>query len=238
MTPSEEFLDLYKNIEETLQLRYQSKANKRVGNPIMRFMDTPEGKRFKEELNLCREVRNLLSHHARFDGEDAVQPSQKLIDFLARLLRYLENPPNAATIATPLHALLRARKDDSLVSLLNRMEERGFSHVPVLEDNRLYGVLSVGTMFSYVKKNPDEPLGHDATVGRLWELLPVEQHINERFAFVSPDCPYESLRAYFNEGGPKKKRLAALFVTKNGQSDSALIGMMTPWDLLRVNLDN
>ena len=235
MGRANEFLELYKNLEEALQARYMKHPNERITNSIVRFMNAPEGKRFKEELNLCREVRNLLSHHARFEGEDAVEPSEKLIAFLRRLLLYLENPPEARGIATKTAFLLCASRKDRLLDVFSRMEKKGFSHVPILSGDTLYGVLSISTVFTYYKSCPDDTLGSEARVERLWEFLPVEKHANERFTFVEPTCSYEKLRVLFADGGPTKKRLAAAFVTANGKKDSRLLGMITPWDMLRVD---
>lgn len=235
MGRASEFLELYKEVEEALQIRYMRHPNERISNAIVRFMNSPEGKRFKEELNLCREVRNLLSHHARFEGEDVVAPSEKLLAFLKKLLHYLENPPEARGICTKTEFLLRASRETQLLDVFARMEKKGFSHVPIMEGDRLYGVLSISTVFTYYKNNPDERLGRDARVERLWDILPPEEHTNERFAFVAPNCPYERLRVLFAEGGPKTKRLAAAFVTANGTKEARLLGMITPWDMLRVD---
>ena len=235
MSRASEFLDLYKSVEEALQARYMKHPDERISNSILRFMNSSEGKPFKEELNLCREVRNLLSHHARFEGEEAVEPSEKLNVFLKRLLYFLENPPQAHKIGTKTEDLLCASRDTLLLDIFARMEKRGFSHVPILEGNSLYGVLSISTLFTHYKKHPDEKLGHDANVGRLWEFLPPEKHMNERFAFVAPSCSYEKLRTLFADGGPSKKRLAAVFVTANGRPNARLLGMVTPWDMLRVD---
>ena len=208
MGRASEFLELYKEVEEALQVRYMKHPNERISNAIVRFMNSPEGKRFKEELNLCREVRNLLSHHARFEGEEAVIPSEKLVAFLRKLLHYLQNPPEAKGIGTKTEFLLRASRDSRLTDIFARMEKKGFSHVPILEGDRLYGVLSISTLFTHYQNNPDAQLGHDARVERLWDFLPPEKHTNERFAFVEPTCSYEKLRELFaSDGGPKKKRL-------------------------------
>lgn len=236
MGRANDFLELYKEVEEALKIRYMKHPNERFSNAVVRFTNSSEGRAFKEELNLCREVRNLLSHHARFDGEDAVEPSEKLIAFLRKLLHYLENPPEAGNIGTKTEFLLRATRGTRLLDIFEHMEKKGFSHVPILQEDRLFGVLSISTVFTYYKNRPDDLLGHDACVERLWDFLPPEKHANERFAFVEPSCSYEKLRSLFADGGPTKKRLAAVFVTANGKQDSRLLGMITPWDMLRVDV--
>ncbi len=233
LTRTERFLDLYKKLEELLEARYTRQKRRGYINPIMAFSNDKEGSRFREELTLCREVRNLLSHHARFDGENAVEPSESLIRFLEKLILHLENPPNALSIATRTGELLRAGCGDALMAIMSEMEKRGFSHVPVLEGRVLYGVLSVSTLFSHFRDHPDVMLGRDATVKQLWDELPVDRHVTERFEFVAAEEGYMGLVEMFNDGGPRQRRVAALFVTKNGKSDAPLLGMITPWDMLR-----
>ncbi len=234
MDRSEEFLDLYKKLEETLEARQFHGQKRRVGNAVVDYMNSREGSRFREELNLCREVRNLLSHHARFRGVGAVEPAETLVTFLKNLLRFLENPPTALDVCTKKKDLMCAKKQDSLLSVLGDMERRGFSHVPVMRGRHLYGVLSVSTLFSYFREHPDQLLGRNAMIEKLWDALPTDCHATERFEFVNPLTTYEDIRDLFNEGGPQKKRLAAVFVTEGGTKNGALLGMITPWDMLRA----
>lgn len=237
MSRAERFLDLYKNLEEVLSARKGHDKKRRYASPVLDFMNSQEGSSFREELNLCRDVRNLLSHHASFDGENAVEPAESLIGFLERLITYLENPPTAESICMPASQLMCAKRNDILLEVLSKMEERGFSHVPVLEGKRLYGVLSISTIFSYFRDHPDEKLGRDARVEKLWEELPLDKHTVERFEFASSDCAYDVLRERFSAGGPQKKRLAAVFVSKEGTDKGVLLGMITPWDMLRAEPD-
>jgi len=85
MTNSDIFLELYKELEELLTVKY-SGSKKPVGSAVMRYFNDDEGKKWREELNICREMRNMLSHHAMIGGKAVFEPSDEIIGILQRIL--------------------------------------------------------------------------------------------------------------------------------------------------------
>lgn len=65
---SDEFLNLYRTLEEVLSEKYSDRT-RNYGSVVVQFMNDVEGRQFKDKLNLCREIRNLLSHHPEVNGE-------------------------------------------------------------------------------------------------------------------------------------------------------------------------
>ncbi len=234
MNRAEHFLELYRQLEDLLRIRYDTgNASSRRENAVLRFMNTQEGKRFKDELDLCREVRNLLSHRSQFEGESPVTPAEALIRFLEGLVAYLSDPPTAIGMATKTGDLLLATRESRVTDLLATMEKSGYSHVPVVEGKCLYGVFSTGVFGAHFRKEPNRPLGADAQIESLYPYLPIAKHAGEQYAFVSANAAYETVKHLFASKGPYKKRMAAVFVTKNGKRDEPLLGMITPWDVLK-----
>ena len=88
---SEEFLDKYKQLEEALNLKYGF-DEKTFGSPVVKFINDREGKNYREKLDLCREIRNFLSHHADIDGEAVIEPSESIIKFLDEVIQFVERP--------------------------------------------------------------------------------------------------------------------------------------------------
>ena len=56
----EKFLELYKEMEGLLKEKYMGEATR--SGVVMKFINSLEGKRFREKLNTCREIRNILAH--------------------------------------------------------------------------------------------------------------------------------------------------------------------------------
>ena len=233
MEAAYEFLDLYKQLEDALENRLKL-GDARRGSVIVDFMNSAEGAPWKERLNLCREIRNVMSHNADLDGEPVVAPSQAVVETLREIVQAVRQPSPALTFATPADQLLLAKLEDGAVSLMKKMEQRGFSHVPVMREGRFLGVFSVSTVFSAGLQGRKFSLTEATRVGDFEALLPVEKHISERFCFLPEDALLPQAReAFETRGKEKKRRLAAVFLTSDGTHRGRLRGMITPWDLLR-----
>ena len=138
MNEAYEFLNLYKRLEDLLEAKLNVGETRR-GSVVVEFMNSAEGEPYREKLNLCREIRNVMTHNADLDGEPVVMPSDAVVDSLREIVSAIESPRPAAEYATPLEHLMTARMEDYVLDLMRRMEERGFSHVPVLRRGRTDG---------------------------------------------------------------------------------------------------
>ncbi len=228
MDDSERFLNLYRDLEEVLGAKYQM----RTGS-IQHFAAN-EGSRWREELNLFREMRNLLSHHGKIDGQPPMLPAISTIKILEEILEYVRHPPAALTIATLTDNLYCAKGEELVTELLAVMEQRGFSHIPVVDEKRhLTGVFSVGSLFAFSRTRPDIPTA-GLQVQDMEVILPPEKHIMETFYFVDKDASCYTIKKLFQKKEAGSRRVAAIFVTVNGNEKSPLMGMITPWDVLRA----
>ncbi len=130
MDNSERFLNLYRDLEEVLGVKYQTRSG------AIQHFGAKEGARWQEELNLFREMRNLLSHHGKIEKEAPMQPSEPSIRILEEILEYAKHPPAALSIATLTDQLYCADGSELVTDLLEEMEQRGFSHIPVVDEKR------------------------------------------------------------------------------------------------------
>lgn len=232
MSNADVFLDLYRDLEELLEVRY-SDGRKYPGSAVMRYYNDDAGKKWREELNVCREMRNMLSHHSQIGGCPVFEPSDAVLDVLRRIINDVKNPPVAMSIATPAANLFTCTFDDRAASVIRKMREQGYSHVPVIENGRLAGVFSVGSVFTMVSSRDGWEITEDTRIGDFREFLPVDRHVTEKFGFVSDSAPYSSLKYKFTAKGPRSRRVAALFVTANGREDEKILGIITPWDMIK-----
>ncbi len=224
-----EFLNLYKMIEDTLEERYD-RQGRRYSSVIMEFINSPEGEPWREKMDMCREIRNLMTHTADIGGEAVITPAEGVVDILREILEYVKKPPMAIDYATKAAQILKASPMDPALPMMKAMQRRGFSHVPVMQGERMVGVFSVSTLFSDVISGGRQ-IDDRTRVKDFSHLLPIENHTFEQFAFISEQATLPEAQAAFDRRD--KKRMAALFVTKGGGKDGLLLGMITPWDVLR-----
>lgn len=232
MNEAYEFLNLYKRLEDLLEARL-APGEMRRGSVVVDFMNSAAGAPYREQLNLCREIRNVMTHNADLEGEPVVLPSQAVVEHLKSVVEAVERPPLAIAYATPRAHLMTARRSDRVLELMRRMEERGFSHVPVLSKGCVEGVFSVSTVFSAAMREGAFVLDETARVSLLEPLLPPEKHLCESFRFVRDDISLsEACEAFEARGHERHKRVAALFLSADGTQRGELRAMLTPWDLI------
>ena len=226
---AERFLDLYREIEELLEKRYARESSP-GGNVILRFLQEKQGSRYREELNLCREIRNVLSHHSTIQGRPVVVPAPELLQVMERLIAELQEPPLALDYATPAEKIILTTPQQRVLRLMATMREKGYSHIPVRVKGKIQGVFSISSVFSYMLKYPAKPLSAETRVEEFSEFLPLDSH-GERFLFAGPRLNYWEAREAFSQVR-KNRRLAVIFLTSDGTKKGRLLGMLTPWDVL------
>ncbi|HIU32962.1 MAG TPA: CBS domain-containing protein [Candidatus Pullichristensenella excrementigallinarum] len=225
---AETFLQLYRVLEGLLEQKY---ADHRNGNSsvVMEYLGDPESLPVRGELNLCRELRNLLTHNADPEGNPVAEPSKAMLDSLYAIIDYVQKPQPALRYATPGEQVLRAHWGDPALELMRRMERNGFSHAPVIGKRGLEGVFSVRSVFLYVLERGN--VGPETKVRDFGDLLALDRP-GTKYLLLPEDASYHDVRDAFEKYEEKNRRLAAVFITHSGKAGEKLLGMLTPWDIL------
>ncbi len=226
----DEFMDLYKRVEERLKERGIKNGRSSI---VMQFISSTEGRQFKDSLNTCREMRNILSHNLDINDEPPFVPSDSAIKSLRSVLDYLERPPLAIDHAVSGGSLVCAKLSDRVKPIMEKMVGRGFSHIPVFENGVLVGVFSISTVFSKALDMEEATVDNNTKISDFSAYLPIDNHVCESFIFAPRDTTIiEAEKLLENVSGPLHKRPAVLFITQNGSPDERILGMLTPWDVL------
>ena len=224
------FLDLYKQIEDELDDKYRN-ARRHYSSVVFEFIKDYESAPVRDKLDICRHIRNLMAHSANMDGEPVVEPSEPVVDALREVLDFVRRPPLALDYATRGERVLKVNARQKVLRVMEVMEKNGYSHVPVMKEERFYGVFSVGSVFRYLLKNGGKGVTPETTIRDMRGYLAVEEHI-ENYEFVPATATYIYVRQRFEQVRAKNKRVAVIFITQDGKPDQPLLGMLTPWDVL------
>lgn len=228
---STEFIDLYKELEDELEAKYSGKKL-RYSSVIFEYINSYESAPIRDSLNVCREIRNLLTHNANVGGVPVIEPSEPILAALREALEFVRRPPLAIDFATPGSRIQSAGLSDKVLSVMKDMEKNGFSHIPILDKKRFVGVFSLSTIFSCVLRDPAVSFTENTTIRDLEKMIPFENHM-ENYAFVGRDTTCMEVRRMFERIKGKNKRLSVIFITEHGKRDEGLLGMLTPWDVMK-----
>lgn len=227
MTQTERFLETYRRLEAVAP---RVLRDQRSGGVISRLLRHPKFAPYREELDCCREVRNLLTHEVRVGGEPAVVPSFAMIAFLESMVEMIENPVRIRDRMTPITEMIVVEEDTLVVQMMETMWKQGLSRVPLLEKGVVKGMLSLETIFHATMEGMI--ITPATRVGDLRAYLSLDGAPQTHYAFVSPGTTIEIAEEIFKRGQGKKNKLRALLVTENGEANEALIGILTPYDIL------
>ena len=224
------FLDLYKQLEDELEDKYRN-ARRHFSSVVFEFAKDRESEPVRDKLDVCRQIRNLLAHTANLGGQPGAEPSWAVVEAMQEVLDFVRRPPLAIEFATRGDRVLRVGPDQKVLRVMEVMDKNGYSHVPVMQENRFVGVFSVGSVFRYVLRTGGQALTPDTTIRDMRGYLAVEEHI-ENYEFLPHDVTYITVKTRFEQVRAKNKRVSVIFITQDGRTDQPLLGMLTPWDVL------
>ena len=229
---SEQFLKLYRKLEGLLEKRY---SDKRVssGSVVMEYLHDPDSAPCRADLDMCREIRNLLAHNNDEDGQPVVEPSEGVVELLGGIVDYVQRPRLAVDYGTPGDRIMFAHPNDSALDVMRHMMRMGYSHVPVRDKTGLVGVFSAGALMSFVGDKGFENLRDDLRVGDLKNALRVDNERNDKYLFFDSSVTLTAVRMAFEKRQERNRRLAVVFITEDGGQHSQVLAMLTPWDALK-----
>ncbi len=235
MTPKQQvdlFLETYRRLEAVAN-RVLPKDTR--SGAIARLQRLPQMAPYREELDCCREARNLLTHEVRVEGDPPIIPSEGMQLFLEKIIQILEDPVRVKDRMTPRHKLVTVSMDEPLLPILKIMEEKGLSRIPLIRQNGVVeGMLSIDTIFSAVANG--FVFSEDTMVSQLAPYLTFDRGGISSYRFVAPEMTLDTAEDLFHRMGDKRSKLRALLVTETGSPNAPLVGVLSPYDVLNASV--
>jgi predicted transcriptional regulator len=228
----DKFLELYRQLEREGKRIYFPDAEEKE-NIIGRLMSVPQLNHLKEDIDYCRVVRNFLVHNPKVNGEYAVTPSDKLVELMQHCVDYIKSPVRAMDYAIKINNMYTAGLTSRVLDVIRHMRINGFTHVPIMENGRLIGVFSANVLFGYLADEGIDDITLDARVEQFVEHIALQNHTNEYFIFMPKDSTLYEISRRFKIDAKTFKQLCAIFLTENGKPEERVLGMITPYSLLR-----
>ena len=227
----DEFLDLYKRLEQLLKTHYYTDSG-RYESVVARYENSRESGELKDEITAIREIRNLIQHNPKIKGRYIIEPSEEIMKALQEVIHQVEHPKLAIDFGVKADQIYKATLSSGLMRVINVMKERGFSHIPVIENNRLYGVLSAYSVFEFVTEQGVQILTEETKVVAMKAYLPIAKQRNESYLFLPQDATFTDADEAFVKRDSKGRRLVVIFITEHGRPDEPILAMLTPWSVV------
>ena len=232
---SEQFLTIYKRLEGLLERRY---AQRQVasGSVVKEYLRDPDSEPCRADLDLCREIRNILSHNTDDDGVAVVEPSEGIIRKLENILEHVQRPIMALQYGTPAEKIMFAHPNDMALNVMRHMLKLGYSHMPISDRTGLVGVFSAESLLLYAARKGLSDVRNELRIGDMKDEIDFGDERSERYMFLKKDATLLAVRDAFEKRQQRNNRLAVVFLTEDGTRKSPVLAMLTPWDVLRDDI--
>ena len=226
MNNSLEFLNLYKILEQAIINKYNLSKNE---SPINYIMNMRQYSAYKEELGYCKEVRNFLAHEPKIDKEFAIIPSDEMIELIKDLIGMVNIAPAINTVMKRIEDCYYRSENDFVINSLKKLSHKLYTHIPIIKNNKVIGVLSKDSIFNYLLDNDFEKIGEDIKFKDLEEYTRLDK---DKYLFVKSNTTIDEVIVRIEEEVKKGNRTLYIFITIDGTRNSNVLGLITPIDLL------
>lgn len=229
---AEAFLTRYRILEGLLEQRYAGHAMA-AGSVVKEYLRDPDSEPLRADIDLCREIRNILSHNTEADGSPVIEPSDGMLARMDAIIEHVKYPQLAIRFGTPADRILFAHPNDLALNVMRHMLKMGYSHVPVADKSGLIGVFSSGSLMVFAAKKGLSEVRDELRIGDMKDAIDFGDQRSERFMFLPADATLRSVRNAFERRQERNHRLAVVFLTEDGTRNTKVLAILTAWDVLR-----
>ncbi len=167
-------------------------------------------KQYGYDLRAFAELRNAIVHNPdEKNAKPIAEPHDYIVKKYEEMKNKVINPPVALeTIAIKAHDIFTTSLEANALDVMKVMNEKTYTHVPVIDSKKLIGVFSENTIFSYLVENHVIATDEDIPISEFEDLIPVDRHASEYFEFVPRDALVIDIEEMFQNGLKENKRIS------------------------------
>ncbi|OGH16010.1 MAG: hypothetical protein A3C30_00880 [Candidatus Levybacteria bacterium RIFCSPHIGHO2_02_FULL_40_18] len=230
---TDKFLAIYNEIDH--YMRGFLNAQDYVDHGVLLRQMSEKNRLFSDyykDLKLFAELRNLLVHNPYPDrANPIIIPHEYITQKYEEIKNAIMRPKKAIDIAIRREFIYTTSLDANAIDVMAEMDDKTYTHVPVIEEDKLIGVFSENTLLAYLVSHRDAIILKDTKIEEFKDFIGVDKHKSEYFEFVPRDTLLADVELLFQQGLKARKRIAVVYITENGRRDEKLLGMVTAWDV-------
>lgn len=229
---SDRFISAYNRIDQEMK----EIAGAKEHHSFFRLIDMAKKKsavirRYEADLREYGDLRNAIVHHRTSVEYVIAEPHDDVVEKMEEIEQALLHPNSVGEIFQ--RNVLTFQLGDSLSYALKIIREKKFNQFPVYLGSEFKGLITPVGITAFLASNIKE----DTISLRKTTLADILVHENKRdnHRFVRSDTSAYVAEEIFKSQLSRGHRLEALLITEDGASASELIGIVTPFDILKLN---
>lgn len=186
-----------------------------------------------DKLKQYAKLRNAIVHE-RIDEEYYIAtPHTDIVEELERIKRTLDQPPKALDFAT--RPVLFFKSDTPLSHIIEAFHKHPVSQFPIYRDKHDFiGLLTNDCVVNWMSRTMEN--GSVRVESVVAEDILDDAHPNVQF--LKAERTVYDLEERFEDSLENNQKLKAVILTESGEPDDLPVGIVTTWDLIKVDRRN
>lgn len=233
MKLSEKFLQIYNELDDYMRKKLHSEQYTDHSTLLRQMTDINSVfKDYYKDLKMFADMRNILVHNPyKGEADPIFMPNEKIIEIYENIKNLVLYPKKALSIAISRKFIYTTTLESNALEVMQIMNDKVYTHVPVMEGEEMIGVFSENTLLSYLARNKDAIILKDMKIEEFKDFIPLNNHLSEHFEFVGRNALLVEVEQVFRRGLINRKRIAVVYITESGRPQEKLLGMITAWDI-------
>lgn len=224
---AEKFLDTFNLIEKYLKSKFNNGYYMPFGE-LVRKASAKEGvvKRFKDELFVYSDLRNVMVHNTRINGKMIAEPFEDVVQSIEQIWNQIQHPEKVSKFNKKVFYCF---SDDPLLKALQFMHEHKISQIPILEKGEIVDVLNANHIADWLAAketvSPSETkiseILENAARNKNFEIIPGNMSVFDAAEIYKNSYLKPPVNWYYD----------ALILTQTGKRDEQMIGIIVLKDI-------
>lgn len=240
LSNSQKFLSIYNELDDFM--RQDLNAEHYVSHSDLIRKMIKKGNNvfdyYYHDLKSFARLRNAIVHNPDKRTADPIaEPHDESVKQYQELLNKAVRPELALEkLAILKDKLYTISLDTNVLKAMRIMDKYVFSHLPILEKDKIIGIFSDSTLFDYILRGPNTTIDEKVIIRDLGKTINIHNHVSEAFIFVKKDATVIEIEDIFRKGFEDNKRIAVVFITEDGTEAGELLGIISAWEVAGYNI--
>lgn len=227
----DEFIEEYKKLEEAVRRVYHVDEQTSVVSVLKQQRKFAN---LKSDIQSCANLRNFYQHNSKMNNQFIAEVSMDAIEFVKYLTAQVNNREKCRDRCIMFKDIYWRSLNDSIKDTMKTMQNKLYTHIPILEDRKVVGIFDENSLFSFLAATNDDIFEFDdnLTFADMKEHIKLDGREMEEFKFFGINRYTDDAVEEFNKCLKRGMRLGLLLLTPSGKQTEDLQGIITPWDII------
>mgnify|MGYP001012705916 FL=1 len=222
---SEIFIELFSEIEQKLKTICNDEFHSTFSDLLRKARGiNAVVNQYASDLKEFSQLRNAIVHTRR-ENFVIAEPHNDVIKEIKHIHALLHNPPRVSSVM--IKNPYFTSSESSIFDLLTTFSEKNIMRCPVIDKGSVTCLITAKTISRWLTSKKQNKVDINGT--KISELVPFTEKTD--YSIIGENIDIISLVGMFKNSIKRGTYIQAVLVTKNGQPNSPLVGIITPSDL-------